>query len=101
MMKMMSCKELHEFVASDALAEAGFWQRLRLKLHLSMCRHCRNYVAQIRAIGTAAHELFREGPWNRDALGRLEADILRQAGEPPSLSTPDGTPPGDPEEPRR
>ncbi len=100
MMKMMSCKEVHEFVASDALAEAGFWQRLRLKLHLSMCRHCRNYVAQIRAIGAAAHELFREGLWDRDALDRLETDILRQASEPPAPSSSDGGPPGDPGESR-
>ena len=100
MMKMMSCKEVHEFVASDALAEAGFWQRLRLKLHLSMCRHCRNYVAQIRAIGAAAHELFREGLWDPGALDRLETDILRQASEPPAPSGSDGGPPGDPGESR-
>ena len=98
MMKMMSCKEVNELVASDALAEAGFWQRLGLKLHLLMCRHCRNYVAQIRAIGAAAHKLFREGLWDRDALDRLEAAILRQAAESPALSTGNGCTPGDPGE---
>jgi hypothetical protein len=97
---MMTCKEVHEFVASDALAEAGFRQRLELRLHLFMCRHCRNYVAQIRSIGAAAHELFREGLWDRDALDRLEADILRQAGELPAPSSDDGGPRRDPRESR-
>jgi hypothetical protein len=97
---MMTCKEVHELVASDALAEAGLRQRLGLKLHLFMCRHCRNYVAQIRTIGAAAHELFREGLWDRDALDRLEADILRQAGETPDPSGDGERPPRDPRESR-
>ena len=100
MMKMMSCKEVHELVASDALAEAGLWRRLGLKLHLLMCKHCRNYAAQIRAIGAVAHELFRKGVWDRDALDRLEADILHQATEPPAPPGDDEGPPGDPGESR-
>jgi hypothetical protein len=99
-MKMMSCKEVHELVASDALAEASFWRRLGLRLHLLMCQHCRTYVAQIRSIGAAAHELLREGLWDRDALDRLEADILLQAGELPAPSSDDGGPLGDPRESR-
>ncbi len=91
-MKMMSCKEVHELTASGALSEAGFWKRLGLKLHLSMCRHCRNYVRQIRAIGEGARRLFREGPWDHDALERLETDIVRRAAG----HTPQGGPTGDP-----
>lgn len=58
---MLSCKELTRMIAADELAEAGFWQRLKARLHLLMCRHCRRYQAQIRALGRATREMWRGG----------------------------------------
>jgi len=94
MMKMMSCKDVHELVSSEAQAEAGLRRRIGLRLHLFMCKHCRAYVGQIRAIGDGARKLFREGPWDRDALDRLQADILRRAAGPPTSPTGEAGLPG-------
>jgi predicted anti-sigma-YlaC factor YlaD len=47
---MLSCKELTE-VATDYLEQDLPWgERLRVQLHLWMCRHCRRYVNQLRKV---------------------------------------------------
>ncbi len=55
---MPTCKEVSRVIATDELATAGWRQRLSVKLHLLMCRHCRNYARQIQEIGEATRRLF-------------------------------------------
>jgi len=55
---MLRCKQVTAMVASDDLADAGPWLRLKIRLHLMMCRHCAQYAAQIRAIGVTVRERF-------------------------------------------
>jgi hypothetical protein len=45
---MLSCREVTEL--STRLLEGGlpFWPRMQLRMHLSMCRHCRAFVDQLR-----------------------------------------------------
>ena len=80
---MLSCKEVTRKIASDELVAAGWRERLPVRLHLLWCRHCRRYMAQMRAIGGAARNLW--GPRSRDpeALKRLEREILEYSlGKP-------------------
>ncbi len=81
---MMSCREVGELVAGDGLEGAGWGQRLRVRLHLLMCRHCRRYARQLRAIGACVRE--RWGPEADDpaTLERLERSILDRPPEPPA-----------------
>ncbi len=76
---MLKCKDLTRKIVSDELAEAGWRERLGVRLHLLLCRHCRRYVAQLRSIGTAARNLW--GPRSQDppTLERLERRILEQS----------------------
>jgi len=53
---MLSCREVAHLVASDADAGAGWRVRLSVCLHQAMCRHCKRYAAQLRAIGDAMRE---------------------------------------------
>lgn len=47
---MLSCKELTELV-TDYLEENLPWRaRLRIQVHLWMCRHCGRYVDQMRTV---------------------------------------------------
>ncbi len=85
---MMSCREVGELVAGDGLEGAGWGQRLRVRLHLLMCRHCRRYARQLRAIGACARERWGHPPQDPVTLQRLELAILK--GFP-------GHPKGDPE----
>ncbi len=80
---MVSCKEVTRKIASDEFAEAGWNERLAVRLHLLGCHHCRGYAAQLGAIGAAARNLL--GRWSQapSALERLERQILeRSLGEP-------------------
>lgn len=74
---MLRCREVTHLVATGDVESASFVRRLELRLHLMMCRHCRNYVRQIAVIGEAARRL-----WGRDAAdteeeSRLETRVLR------------------------
>jgi predicted anti-sigma-YlaC factor YlaD len=47
---MLNCKELTE-IATDYLEQDLPWgERLRVQLHLWMCRHCRRYLNQMRTV---------------------------------------------------
>ena len=78
---MLTCKELAKVIASDEFADAGWKQRLGVRLHLLMCRHCRRYRTQLRAIGAAARQLFgRSQEEDQATLRRLERAILLDPG---------------------
>ena len=47
---MLKCREVSKIVAAED-RNLGFMKRMELKLHLFMCVHCRNYAAQIKAMG--------------------------------------------------
>ena len=54
---MLRCKEVTRLHASGELAIAGRVERLQVRLHLMMCRHCRRYVDQLKAIARSAAAL--------------------------------------------
>jgi hypothetical protein len=72
---MLKCKDLSRLVASDGIEEFGFMQRMELRFHLFMCKHCRNYVAQIRSLGQGARDLASESEPDPDQLQKLEKHI--------------------------
>jgi hypothetical protein len=78
---MLRCKKLTEMVASDELTDAGLWLRLKIRLHLMMCRHCARYAAQIRSIGAKARERFDSSEEQPD-VEDLQRRILEAAGKP-------------------
>ncbi len=75
---MLSCRNVTHLVATDQIEEAGWWVRLSFRLHIAMCRHCRRYVAQIKAIGEAARALAPSHPEDPETLRRLGRSILEQ-----------------------
>ena len=83
---MMTCKEATRVIASEEFAEAGWGRRLGVRLHLLMCRHCRRYAAQLRALGAYARKRWGPHTEDSDTLQRLERDILeRSKGSPEGL----------------
>lgn len=55
---MLRCKEVTTMVARGDLDDAGLWLRMKVRLHLMMCRHCAKYTSQLRDIGARARERF-------------------------------------------
>ena len=81
---MLTCKDVAKAIGQDEWLTASWRRRLALRVHLLMCRHCRRYATQIRAIGTAARRLFREQGEDPKALARLQERILSRETTPGS-----------------
>ena len=41
---MLTCQELTELVTDYAEGHLSLWDRMRFRMHLGMCKHCRAYV---------------------------------------------------------
>ena len=94
-MTMLKCNEVSRLAASGEIARASILRRLEFRLHLMMCRHCRDYVRQVGLIGAAARRLL--GTTTRDAeiVAHLESEVLkavRRPGEPRSYGGPNHPP---------
>ncbi len=79
---MLSCKELVRALASEELEEAGRRKRLAVKFHLVMCRHCRRYASQLKALRSTAKRLWgteADAP-DPDQIARLARKILKDGG---------------------
>jgi hypothetical protein len=85
MMGMPSCCDVSRAVASGALEDAPARRRLAVRLHLLMCRHCRRYARQLRAIALVARDLFRRPSGEDESLERLRQALLGRL-EPPDES---------------
>ncbi len=95
---MPNCKEVARLIASEELADAGRSKRALVRIHLLMCRHCRRYAAELRAIGAAARDRWDSGVPDRSALERLESSILERCLDASDMNIEDGRD-GDPEPP--
>jgi len=76
---VLNCKEVSRIVASDELETLGAFMRLRVRFHLLICRECRRYADQIRAIGIAARERAQFLLGDKESIARLERSILDNA----------------------
>ncbi|MEE8278465.1 MAG: anti-sigma factor [Thermoanaerobaculia bacterium] len=78
---MPTCKEVSTAIASEEIESFGWRRRLVVWMHLLMCRHCRRYAAQMRAIGAAARDLVLGRGEDPDMLQELERRILERVDE--------------------
>ena len=62
---MINCRDVATLLETEQLAGEPLWRRLQVRLHLSMCRHCRALKRQIAQLGSAARR-FRT---------RIEAEV--------------------------
>ena len=74
---MLTCKEVARLVAEDELG-ASRWDRAGLRLHLLMCRFCRRYKAQLRAVGDVFREQLATASEDPSNLVRLERAIMER-----------------------
>ena len=53
----MTCKEVSTFMSTGSLDEGAWRMRLAVRMHLSMCRHCRALKRQLDALAKTARSL--------------------------------------------
>jgi predicted anti-sigma-YlaC factor YlaD len=51
---MMTCKDVSTLVSAGALADAPLMRRLAVRVHVTMCRHCRAFRRQVESVARAA-----------------------------------------------
>lgn len=72
---MLKCQEVEQ--RADALVDGtplSRRERMALSMHLFMCRHCRRYVRQLRAL--TAHLRRREPPTAHDDQVQVVLDCV-------------------------
>ncbi len=72
---MLKCRDLTKLIASGEIEDLGFMKRMEINFHLFMCKHCRQYMGQIRSIGQGAKKMAAEAEPDQEQLQRLEKDI--------------------------
>ena len=92
MIYMPTCQQVAREIASDELATASWRRRSAVRIHLLLCRHCRRYARQMRAIGSAVQSLFEiQGALSGAVAGGGVAaatrkdDVVVDAGTPVQL----------------
>lgn len=78
---MMRCKEVSTLMSTGSLDDASWRVRLAVRLHLSMCRHCRAFKRQLEALATAARTLSasRETELRQDFEATLSERLSRKS----------------------
>jgi|CXWL01.1.fsa_nt_gi anti-sigma factor ChrR (cupin superfamily) len=69
---MLSCREITELATAYAEGAMSLGDRLRFLMHLSMCKHCRLYIRQLRltiqTVGALPKPVEPPSPAAREAL---------------------------------
>lgn len=81
---MLPCKEVTRLHASDEIRMAPLRTRLRVRMHLMLCRHCRRYVRELARIGAVARELIRSAADDPDRDEALIRRVLSESFREPS-----------------
>lgn len=55
----ITCRQAAELVSRGLDRQLSLGERLRLRLHLAVCRSCARYQRQLRFLGRAVHRLAR------------------------------------------
>jgi hypothetical protein len=58
---MLSCKETARLLSQGEDRKLAFGERVALRLHLAVCKGCRNAGDQLRFLRVAVRQLSRDG----------------------------------------
>jgi anti-sigma factor ChrR (cupin superfamily) len=69
---MLGCQQLTELSTEYLEGSLPFWRRMQIRVHLGICKHCRNYLAQVRSTIHALQRLPRAEPSDAMRTALLE-----------------------------
>lgn len=72
---MLTCKEVCENATGLTERKTGLWHRLMLRLHLMMCRHCRNFLRQLDLVMGATRRLDEPEAPTDEEIDRILARL--------------------------
>ncbi len=79
----MTCSQVVGLISSDEYLAAGRLQRLGIRMHLLLCKHCARYLRQLRILAGAARDTNPEVP--APDVEQAKSRILKHlsSGPPP------------------
>lgn len=78
---MLSCKEVTELATDYLEGDLAWRERVRVRLHLWMCRHCRRYLDQMRKVIELLERLPTE-PIQSELLDKLLPQLGQTRDKP-------------------
>jgi len=75
---MLSCKALVARSSEFLDGELDLGQRMSVRMHLAMCRHCRRFIKQMRLSQAVLRKLPQGQNAELDALAAKLAELRRQ-----------------------
>ena len=75
---MITCKEVSTLVASGSLESTSLTTRLRVRVHLLMCRHCRAFKRQLATLAAAVSALNKG--FAKEPAADFEERVAKAAG---------------------
>lgn len=64
---LLSCKETTRLLSQGEDRKLGFGERVALRMHLAVCKGCRNVRVQFRFLRVAVKSLARDGDEEKPA----------------------------------
>jgi glutaredoxin 3 len=84
---MLTCREL-ALKASDYLnGELSPWQRLQIRFHMLLCRHCSRYIGQLRLVVASLGTAGRGSASSPTSEEEIVDQLLREAAEQPGRAS--------------
>jgi len=76
---MKSCRETAKAISGGETG--GLFDRIMLRMHLMMCRHCSAFAKQLEYISGKARRLTSGKALNERELRRLEDEVIKKQNE--------------------
>lgn len=73
---IVSCKEASTLIEKKENGEIGFPDRLKLRLHLTMCKACQSYARQSRLISTLLRSGMRDNTISKESEEQIKRKII-------------------------
>jgi len=77
---MMTCKEVSTLMSTGGLDDARWGVQIAVRLHVSMCRHCRAFKRQLEALAQSSRTLsaLLDAELPRDFEATLSESLKRK-----------------------
>jgi len=75
---LLSCKEATFLVEKQMVCPLTFTERLRLGMHLKLCKVCNAYQSQSETMNKALEKWVNEGMFTKKLPSRIKLEILQK-----------------------
>ncbi|MDO6437951.1 hypothetical protein Q4534_11055 [Cyclobacterium sp. 1_MG-2023] len=75
---LLSCKEATFLIEKKMVSPLTFTQRLRLGVHLKLCKVCSAYESQSETMNKALEKWVKEGALSKTLPSKIKSDILEK-----------------------